>query len=600
MPQSHTLKLCLASLCLVLWSAVAHPTTWTADAVFTVERTTEVKEDGTTHENQFDQSYTLSYETNLLETLEFSLDFALDIEDTDAVPGYGTRDTTPSVEVNLVAQWWDLFASWEETKTTNKDPAEGRIIESDWEFEAVVEPEYEALPAFKYSIQGGNDDVTDKDVELVFEYTFLDKLDVFLGLSRETTDEPEPDSDTDGRTIEAEINLSHEFSKAITFEADWSSDRDQALTLADDGGILGREDILENNVRALLEWDILEMLMLSIEKEVEWDKDLEQDTLEVTDSWVGDVEFDHDLSEALHVNLAYTDEREDARPVGPHTYTITRDYTAELEFAPFEWLTISPSFDRSAKTQWSKEADSETDETLDDTYEILFDYSLWGEFLVLEVTRTWDLSWEKGAKTTEERSWDVGLDFTPLYVPNLEIVPTYSFTQDVDEIADTTDEEKSIDVDIGYEFSVNDRLVLALDHTYSRTQNWPSDAKMTIERSDDTDLVLTWDEFLRGMGAELSLTRAASDTSGDDKGPEIDYTYSATSDWEILSNASFGFEYNRDVKQESEDTQDFTTTFSVEFLDGRIILDFEHEFDEQLQGERTETHRYLIELQGEF
>ena len=246
------------------------------------------------------------------------------------------------------------------------------------------------------------------------------------------------------------------------------------------------------------------------------------------------------------------------------------------------------------------EDDSETDETLDDTYEILFDYSLWGEFLVLEVTRTWDLSWEKGVKTTEERSWDVGLDFTPLYVPNLEIVPTYSFTQDVDEIADTTDEEKSIDVDIGYEFSVNDRLVLALDHTYSRTQNWPSDAKMTIERSDDTDLVLTWDEFLRGMGAELSLTRAASDTSGDDKGPEIDYTYSATSDWEILSNASFGFEYNRDVKQESEDTQDFTTTFSVEFLDGRIILDFEHEFDEQLQGERTETHRYLIELQGEF
>ena len=155
-------------------------------------------------------------------------------------------------------------------------------------------------------------------------------------------------------------------------------------------------------------------------------------------------------------------------------------------------------------------------------------------------------------------------------------------------------------MEIGYEISVNDRLVLTLDHTYSRTQNWPSDASMSIERSDDTDLVLTWDDFFRGMGVELSWTRAASDTSGDDKEAEIDYTYSVIYDWEILSSYAFGFEYNRDTKQESEDTQDFTTTFSAEFYDGRIILDFEHEFDEQLQGDRDSTHRYLIELHGEF
>ena len=250
MPQSHTLQLCLASLCLVLWPAFAYPATWTADAVLTVERTTEVKTDGTTHEDQFDQSYTLTYETNLLETLEFSLDLALDVERTTEDPGHTTQDVIPSVEVNLVAQWWDLFASWEETNTTNKDPEEGDTVESDWEFEAVVEPEYEALPAFRYNIQGGNDDVTDKDVELVFEYTFLDKLDTFFGFGRETSDVPEPDEDTDDRTIEAEINLTHDITRAISFEADWSSDRDQLLTLTDDGETLFREDTLENNLRA--------------------------------------------------------------------------------------------------------------------------------------------------------------------------------------------------------------------------------------------------------------------------------------------------------------------------------------------------------------
>ncbi|MDF1556103.1 MAG: hypothetical protein P1P84_23735 [Deferrisomatales bacterium] len=603
MPQSHTLQLCMASLCLVLWSALAYPATWTTEAVFTVERTTEVNAEGTTHEDQLDQSYTLTYETNLLESLEFTLDFALDITETDQTPGYGTREVKPSVEVGLVAQWWDLLASWDETKTTDRDPAVGRTVESTWEFEAVVEPEYEALPAFRYNIQGGNDDVTDKDTELVFEYTFLDKLDATLGFSRETSDVPEPDEDTDGRTIEAEINLTHEFTKTISFEADWKSDRDQVLTLTDQGEILQREDLLSNDVRTLLEWDVLDMLLLSLEKEVQWDADLEQGTLEVTDTWVWDAEFDHDLTQALHLNLAYNDDREDARPVGPHTYTITRDSTAELEFGPFEWLTVTPSFDRSDKTQWSREPGSETDTTLDDTYEILLEYSLWGEFLVLDVTRTWEFSWEKGSKTKKLRSWDVGLEALPLYVPNLEIVPTYSFTEDVDTVADTADEEKTVEVDIGYTIGLGDRLVLTLDHTYSRTQTWKNAAtenSMTIDRADDTDLVLTWDQFLRGMVAELSLTRAAKDTSGDDKEPEIDYTYSATYDWEMLAGYTFGFEYNRDVKQESEDTQDFTTTVSVEFYSGRITLDFEHEFDEQLEGERTKTHRYLIELHGEF
>lgn len=622
MPHVRILKSGLASVCLVLCSGVASAATWTAEAGFTVERTTEIKADGTTHTDTFDQTYALSYETKLLETLDFTLDFTLDVEETKDVeekkdsPGGGsastTRDSKPSVEATLVGQWWDLFGSWDETKTTNTDPAEGRTVESNWEFEAVVEPEYEILPSFRYNVQGDNQPVIDKDVELIVEYTFLDKLDASLGLSRETSDVPEADKDTDGRTIEAELGLSHALTKAINFEADWSMDRDQSLTLTDDGEILSRDDTLANELRGLLEWNILDMVTASVERDVQWDKTLSDPNgansgvLEVTDTWTGEIEVDHDLTEALHLNLAYNDERENARPVGAHTYTITRDYTAELAYAPFEWLTVTPSFDRSDKTAWSKEPDSPTDDTLDDTYEILWEYSLWGDFLVLDVTRTWEYSWKNGEKEKKKRSWDVNVEALPLYVPNLEVTPTYSYTEDLETAPGKRTEEKTIEVDIGYEISLRDRLVLRLDHTYSRTQKWSSDPaeRMTIERTDDTEVTVTWDEFLRGMGLELSWVRDASDTSEDEKPPEIDYTYSATYDWEILANYTLGFEYNRDVKQMSEDTQDFTTTVSAEFFDGRIILDLEHEFEEQLESvdgkPREKTHRYRIELHGEF
>ena len=116
-------------------------TTWTADATLTVENTREVTDEGTTREYTFDQSYNLSYETDLLESLQFTLDLTLDIEDTDEVPGWGDRVTTPSLEANLVAQWWDLFASWEEARTTTPDPATSDLVEMEWELEAIVEPE---------------------------------------------------------------------------------------------------------------------------------------------------------------------------------------------------------------------------------------------------------------------------------------------------------------------------------------------------------------------------------------------------------------------------------------------------------------------------
>jgi hypothetical protein len=105
---------------------------------------------------------------------------------------------------------------------------------------------------------------------------------------------------------------------------------------------------------------------------------------------------------------------------------------------------------------------------------------------------------------------------------------------------------------------------------------------------------------VKGMKAEIDFSRKASDESRDDKGPVIDYTYKGTIDWDILKNYKFSFVYSLDRKQESADSQSFKTTFSADFLDNLLSLNFEHEFTEQLEEETKDTHRYLIELKGKF
>ncbi|RMG86227.1 MAG: hypothetical protein D6708_14540, partial [Candidatus Dadabacteria bacterium] len=92
----------------------------------------------------------------------------------------------------------------------------------------------------------------------------------------------------------------------------------------------------------------------------------------------------------------------------------------------------------------------------------------------------------------------------------------------------------------------------------------------------------------------------ASDESEDDQGPTVDYTYSVTYDWSFLEQYDLSYEYQFDKKSDAEDTRNHQVTLSAEFLEGLLTVNFEWELDQQLEGETRDTHRYLIEVQGQF
>ncbi|MBE0617703.1 MAG: hypothetical protein IH608_07240, partial [Proteobacteria bacterium] len=203
-------------------------------------------------------------------------------------------------------------------------------------------------------------------------------------------------------------------------------------------------------------------------------------------------------------------------------------------------------------------------------------------------------------KTTKERNWDVDMSFTFEGVPNLELSPQFTYTDDEDVLKGATDIERKWEVGIGYELKLGSVTTLGVDHSYSRTSKDPAEGLATIQRDDDSDVTLAFDGFLDGMALEFGLTRKATDESGDDKGPTVDYTYDITYDYEILENYTFSFEYSFDKKGEGDDTRNIQSTLSMDFLEGLLTVDLEHEFEEQLEGDKKDTHRYLIEVTGKF
>jgi len=640
MPQPRNLCALLVLAAVAAWTGVSSATTWDVEATVSDERKTEVTDEGSDRTETFEQSYSITYETEINPVLLLAIDFALDITDEinegpDPDTDFDTREIKPSIDVELQAVWWDLTGSWEETQKSSDDPDQADTKDFSWNVEYTAEPASEVLPALKLkfqrdeTIEDGQTQNRDDDIEGSLDYTFWDLLDLTFDAKKETlrdigaivvTDINDPDNTLaeidqtqEDRSYKVDISLDKELWDTIKLEAEWTNERQQTVEYADDtyldivngppiigDEITARDDTLKNTLKGKVTYTLLEDLEFSLEREIDWDKDLEVGPLEVTDTWTGSAAYGASLTETIDLDLSYDDERKDTRGTGSDSYAITRDYAAALDFSPLENITLSPSFDRSDKVEWFDDPEKPKDDSVDDKWEVQLDASVWKDQVELSLTRTFNTTTESGKKTTDERNWDADLTFTFDGVPNLEFSPQYTYTEDRDLLANTTDLERKVEVGIVYELTLGEVTTFTIDHTYSRTSKDPAEGVGTIQRDDDSDVTLSFDNFLKGMGLELSLTRKATDESEDDKGPEIDYTYNVTYDYEFLENYTFSFEYKLDKKQESEDVRNFQTTLSMDFLDGLLTVDLEHEFEEQLEGDTKDTHRYLIEITGKF
>lgn len=635
MPQRRTLPLLVLAAAGLLWSVQAGATTWTAEATVSNEKKTEITEAGSDRTETFKQSYSLTYETDINPALRFSIDLALDVTDEinegpEPDSDFDTREIKPSVDVELQAVWWDLTANWDTTRKTSDDPSQEKTRDDSWGLEFTAEPEGRVLPSGKIKFQrdtkfeGGDAQNRDDTIEGSLDYEFWDLLDFTFDVKKDTqrniggqevlfgdTVVAEIDQIQENRSYKFDVSLNKEFLENLKFEGTWTNERQQTVEFADESflalpepiikdEITSRDDTLKNNLKGKLTYVVLQDLDLSLERSVEWNKDLEVDTLEVTDTWTGDAGYSRDLTDTIGIDLSYGDERKRTRGTGSDSYAITRDYGSALDFSPLENLSLSPSFDRTDKTEWFSNPEEETKTSLDDKWEVQLDTSFWKDQVEFSASRSWNTTTEQGEKTTRKRNWDAEFTLGFEGIPNLDLSPKYTVREDRDVLAKTTDTERKMEVGIKYELKLGSVTTFTVDHTYTRTSKDPADGESTIQRDDSSDLTLSFSDFFEGMSLELGLTRKASDESKDDKGPVVDYTYNVTYDYAFMKNYSYSFEYRLDKKDEGEDIRNFRNTFSIEFLEGLLTIDLEHEFEEQLQGDKKDSHRYLIEVTGKF
>ncbi len=581
--------------------------TWSVDVSFSDERQTEIAEDETTTTETVEQSYGLTYEQAFSPDFRFSLELTLDITHEINEPDYDTWDVNPAVDATLESAWWTLSGSWETTEKRSSDPEQQTTRDDSWDLELTVEPESQVLPDLTGTFQrdvsqeSGVTQTVDDDLEFSLDYALGRWLDLTFDAKKVTTDDRvNEDSDTEDQTYKLDVSVDKEVGDRIRLEAEWRHERQRSMTLADGGSVLERDDSLKNNFRGQISFAPLDDLELTLDREIDWDKDLELGPLEVTDTWTGEIAYRRSLTETLDLDLDYTDERKDTRGTDADSYAITRDYSLSLEFSPLELLSLTPSFDRSDKTEWFDDPAQPTQDTVDDQWQLEGTGSFWNDQLEITVTRLIQNVTENGERTTRERNWDVDLDLGYEGLPGVELSPRFTYTEDQDLLTDTKDIERSWEFTIHLELSLGDVTTFSVDHTYTRTARDPAEGESTIERDDDTDVTLSFTDFLNGMSLELGLTRKASDQSKDDKKYTVDYTYSATYDWTILEIYSLSFEYQYDKKSEDDDTRNYNVVFSWDIMDGMITLNMEYELDQQLQGDKRDTHRYLIEIQGQF
>lgn len=628
MPQLRSLARLL--LCFAAGLALASPSpaaTWSADVDLSDERKTEVSggagkpiESPTTETVK--QSYSVTYEVELDPSLSFSLDLSLDIThdikegpkpDTD----YDSYEIKPEVGFDVQAAWWDLTANWSDAvKSTQNSPDTADVS---WDVELGIQPESDAAPelSLKYkrdlSREGGELQTVDDSVEGSLDYTFWEFLDVSIDAQRTTSDDKvQADQDKEDRKFGVDVSADHEIGENFKIEGKWTHERSQSKTFLDDGEVKEPyTDTLKNSVEGKATYAPLEAVELSIDRKVEWTADMYNpvdDDVEVTDTLTTDLSYDQSFTETIDFSASYGDERKDTRGnYDSDAYEINKDYSASVDFNPLDALTLSVSYDRTDNLKWPdhpKSADEAQDHKIDNKWEVKLDTSVWDDNVKVSVTRSLNDTTEDGDETTNQKKWDLSFEVGFDTVPNLELSPKFTYTQDDDLIKDTTAEEQKIEVGINYEVSLGDVLTFSVDHTYTRTSKFPAEGASTISRDDATDLTLSWSDFLQGMQTEVDWTRKASDESKDNKGPVVDYTYKFTYDWDILENYKFSFEYSYDKKQDSQDNQSFKTSFSADLLEGLVTLTLEHQYDEQLKdddGDETkDSHRYLIELQGKF
>jgi hypothetical protein len=579
---------------------------WKLEVTASDEVTTEVDEDGALTDETLEKEAKLTFQNTVIGETELKLEADVKSTDEKLEEDFDTSKLDVILDAELKGPWWSVTAGWEENVEKTDDPETNTTIEDSYDLEIKLEPEHDALPDLGFKIEGDDDQVARAYVGK-FEYTLLEMFEFKLEGEKEYTSARDPaDDNTDDRSYKMEMSFDRDLNESWKLETAWTNERTQNLTLDHGDHLLKKEDTLDNNFKGKLEYDPLEWIALTIERELDWSKDFiaasptEEPTTETSDKTKGEIKAEPELTEFLDLKLDFIDEREKKGGTDTDEDTWNQEYSAELIYEPMEIAKLSATYDGKIERTFPEDPAEENARDHSDEYGLEGEVKFWEDQINLKAKRTFTYKWESGLRSGRERNWEFEGEWKYENFPNLKFTPKWTQKKDEDLLEATADLESTISLDIEYIVELGDVTKVDVKHTYERTSFFPDGEVHYIERSDDSSVKVELNDFLEGMKNAVELTRKATDKSEDDEGPEVDYKVTWEYTWTALEIYELTLKYEYDMPDESENKKTYEASLKFPFFLEHFDVNLEYSHDTQVEGETSDTHRYLIELKGEF
>jgi hypothetical protein len=511
------------------------------------------KDTGNTNTWTLKQTLDVKYRGFLQPVIENEL--TLKVEQERTSDGKDTLRLNPVIVLGYKGAYWAAGAK--RTVEESNEPGKNQKTTDSYFVELYMRPGRATLPDLKakYNLdQDFEQDATDTSKHALVAsslYAPMEWIQIKGDYTQNRTyDYLKSDSDSTDSKLSGLVGIRHMFSPKIKFNTEYKSETSSGWTILDAGGrsnekkdsaqtwknTLSFRPFSDTTLDASYDWDLKRNKMTG--------EDTTTENLKVAAAQkVGILDLKGDFTRAI------TEPRNTADDNRKTEDTWTAD--AALKFSKLFTFTLKYQDKNTTEVHFSDPAKDTTSAS-----------RIYSGSWVGDLTAFWKASasydrtdtYTNDVKTTIDKKYSLKSTFV-FKVINLTLDPTYDVTLKEDFLTTPAVESETKDLKVKLSWLVfrTYNMDAKFDHTYGRKTDSLAN---NIQRTDDTAANITWKEPFRGWNFSFDVTRAATDTSGDDLEPDINSSVGFKADFRA-NQLAFATSYKYDIKTTSDNAETF-------------------------------------------
>ena len=519
------------------------------------------KDTGDTETRTFKQTLDVKYRGFIQPVIENEL--TLKVEQEKTSDGKNTVRLQPILILGYKGAYWAMGAK--RTVDDSNEPEKNPKTTDSYFVELFLRPARATLPDLKvkYNLdQDFEQDTTDTSKHALVASTVYTPMDwiQFKGdyAQNRTYDYLKADSDTTDSKVTGLVGIRHMVSPKIKFNTEYKSEVTKGWTILDAGGRSNDKKDTDQTWKNTLSFRPFGDTTL----DASYDWDLKQNKVTGEDTTtenfkvaaaqrIGIMDLKGDFTRAV------TEPRNTADDNRKTEDTWTAD--AILKFSKLATFTLKYQDKKSDEVHFADPSKNTTSASR------IYSGSWVGDLTVFwKASASYDRTdtYTMDVKTTVDTKYSLKSTFAFKAI-NLILDPTYDITVKEDYLTDsnpaqdgiqpTESETKDLKVKLSWLVFRTNNMDAKFDHTYGRKTDSLAN---NIQRTDDTAANLTWKEPFPCWMFSFDVTRAATDTSGDDLEPDVNSSVGFKADFKA-SQLAFSTSYKYDIKTTTDDSETF-------------------------------------------